>query len=37
MNPTFFALISGPGKVPLASVVLEQGVDWIRHRFEQQP
>jgi hypothetical protein len=37
MNPTFFARISGPGKVPEASVVLEHGANWIRYYFEQQP
>jgi len=34
---TVFARIIGPGKVPEASVVLEHGEYWIRHRLEQQP
>src|SRR5260221_9737114 len=36
VDPTFFALINGPGNVPRARVELQHG-DWIRRRFQQHP
>ena len=34
VDPTFFALINGPGNVPKARVELQHN-DWIRRRFRQ--